>query len=53
MTCPEENEWQIEMRTCLLRLETVVLLHCLNLFIPFMSIERDVSVLSHLYNNSN
>lgn len=43
------REWQVEMRTCFLRLEIVVLLHCLNLFIPIESIERDVSVLSHLY----
>lgn len=32
-----------------LRLELVVLLHCFNLFIHIQSIERDVSVLSHLY----
>lgn len=43
------TEWQVEMRTCFLRLEIVVLLHCLNLFIPIESIERDVSVLSNLY----
>lgn len=43
------TEWQVEMRTWYLRLEIVVLLHCLNLFIPIESIERDVSVLSHLY----
>lgn len=43
------REWQVETRTCFLRLEIVVLLHCLNLFIPIESIERDLSVLSHLY----
>lgn len=43
-----DTEWQVEMRTCFLRLEIVVLLHCLNLFIPIETIERDVSVLSHL-----
>lgn len=44
------TEWQVEMRTFFseLRLEIVVLLHRLNLFIPIKSIERDVSV-SHLY----
>lgn len=43
-------EWQVEMRTFFseLRLEIVVLLHRLNLFIPIKSIERDASV-SHLY----
>lgn len=44
-----DTEWQVEMRTCFLRLDIVVLLHCLNLFIPIETIERDVSVLLHLY----
>ena len=48
LTCPDENG-RSETRTCFLRLEIVVLLHCLNLFIPIESIERDLSVLSHLY----
>lgn len=43
------GERQAVMRTCFLRLELVVLLHCFNLFIHIESIERDVSVLSHLY----
>lgn len=43
-----DTEWQVEMRTCFLRLEIVVLLHCLNFFIPIETIEREVSVLSHL-----
>lgn len=44
-----DTEWQVEMRTCFLRLEIVVLLHCLNPFIPIKTVERDISVLSHLY----
>lgn len=37
-----DTEWQVEMRTCFLRLEIVVLLHCLNPFIPIKTVERDV-----------
>lgn len=49
LTDMSKAEWQVVMRTCFQRLEIVVFLHCLNLFIPNESTERDSSVLSHLY----
>lgn len=48
-----DTEWQVEMRTHFLRLELVVILHCLNLFIPIKTVERDVLVFITFVHYSN